>query len=400
MAESNSPKDPNPDPLNWDYLGSDLTELIFSHLPIKSIARAAAVCKRWHSIISTTSFLARFSAAKKPWFFLFGRNNVFVKNNQAFAFDPESNEWIKLPTSLFPFPPSQQESSFTGSGGFFLNTTSSTSSKFSFAPILKGNWIETSPLKFYRCNPLVGVFNDGYMYPRFIVVGGVRFIGGLVDIEDRLAVEIYNPHFNCWEVCPPLPADFRSGNSSQCLSSAMVGGKFYVFGKYSGFVSSFDLNKRFWSQVQTLRPPGFLFSFLISCQDRLVLAGLCNAPCGPSFNLWKVDDTTMEFSEVAIMPQELLYCLFDSDEDDKFASLKCVGLGNLIYVFNEEHHRNYPACVCEIKSESGKCSWRRVPNLPEPVNRFHKVISFCSNVSLDNIFNGEVELLGPGQAIH
>lgn len=115
MEESNSPKDPNP--LNWDYLGTDLTELIFSHLPIKSIARAAAVCKLWHSIISTTSFSARFSAAKKPWFFLFGQNNIFVKNNQAFAFDPESNEWIKLPTSLFPFPPSQQESSFTGSGG-------------------------------------------------------------------------------------------------------------------------------------------------------------------------------------------------------------------------------------------------------------------------------------------
>lgn len=221
------------------------------------------------------------------------------------------------------------------------------------------------------------------------MVGGVRFIGGLVDIEDRLAVEIYNPKFDSWDLCPPLPADFRSGNSSQWLSSALFKGKFYVFGIYSCSVSSFDLNKHYWGEVQTLRPPGVLFSFLLSCQDQLVLAGLCNTHNGPYFKLWKIDEKTMEFSEIAIMPQELLYCLFDSDEEDKFASLKCVGLGNLIYVFNEEHHKIYPACVCEISNESGKCSWRKVPHLPPPVNRFHKVISFCSTVSLDNVFRGE-----------
>lgn len=109
----------------------------------------------------------------------------------------------------------------------------------------------------------------------------------------------------------------------------------------------------------------------------------------------------MEFSEIAIMPQELLYGLFDSDEDDKFASLKCVGLGNLIYVFNEEYHRKYPACVCEISDDkSGSCSWRSVPQLPSPVNKFHKVISFCSTVSLHNILRIEEdeEEGGPIQA--
>ncbi|KAE9463806.1 hypothetical protein C3L33_04305, partial [Rhododendron williamsianum] len=357
MEESKSIKEP--DPFSFDYIGSDLTEFILSHLPIRSIVRAAAVCKPWRSIITSAAFSRRVSAAKKPWLFLYGQNNIFLKNNQAFAFDPD------------------------------------------YAPILKdGAWRQTPPLKFSRCNPLVGVYDNRAGFSKFIVVGGVSFIGGLVDIEDRLAVEIYNPFSNSWDLCPPLPADFRSGNSSQWLSSALFKGKFYVFGIYSCFVSSFDLSKRFWSEVQTLRPPGVLFSFLISCQDQLVLAGLSNAPCGPSFNLWKVDEETMEFSEIAIMPQELLYGLFDSDEDDKLASLKCVGLGNLIYVFNEEHHRNYPACVCEISSDSGKCSWRRVPNLMVPANRFHKVISFCSTISLGNILRGEGEELGLGQAVH
>lgn len=246
----------------------------------------------------------------------------------------------------------------------------------------------------------MGVFYRGSKLPRFIVVGGVKFIGGLVDIEDRLAVEIYNPSFDSWELCPPLPADFGSGNSSQSLSSALFNDKFYVFGIYSGFVSMIDLNKYVWSEVQTLRPPGVLFSFLISCNEQLLLAGLCNGSRGTSFNLWRIDENTMEFSEVAIMPHELLCSLFDGDEDDKFASLKCVGFGNLVYVFNEEHHWNYPACVCEISKGSGICSWRRVPDLPVPLNHFHKVITFCSTVSLDNILRLGEDELGPGQAIY
>ncbi|KAF7152338.1 hypothetical protein RHSIM_Rhsim01G0257600 [Rhododendron simsii] len=105
MEESKSIKEP--DPFSFDYLGSDLTEFILSHLPIRSIVRAAAVCKPWRSIITSAAFSRRVSAAKKPWLFLYGQNNIFLKNNQAFAFDPESNEWIKLPTALFPLPTSQ-----------------------------------------------------------------------------------------------------------------------------------------------------------------------------------------------------------------------------------------------------------------------------------------------------
>ncbi|KAJ4954451.1 hypothetical protein NE237_011234 [Protea cynaroides] len=372
---------------DWGCLGSDLTDLILSYLPIRSIVRASAVCKLWRSVVSNSSFSNRVSVAKKPWFFLFGQNNIFIKNNQAFAFDPEAHEWIRLSSNLCPSP--CQEESFLGSGGFFFTTTSSTTSRFSYSPILCGSWRDTSPLRFSRCNPLVGVFDDECGLSRFIVVGGVRFIGGLVDIEDRLAVEIYDPKIDTWELCPPLPADFRSGNSSQWLSSALFKGKFFVFGIYSCFVSSFDLKLRLWNDVQTLRPPGVMFSFLLSCTDQLVLAGLCNNPRGTSFNLWRVDEGTMEFSEIAIMPQDMLNCLFDSDEDEKFASMKCVGLGNLIYIFNEEHHRIYPACVCEISRESSKCSWRKLPDLPEPVNRFHKVISFCSQIPLHNVLTSQ-----------
>ncbi|KAF7825708.1 F-box/kelch-repeat protein [Senna tora] len=369
------------------HLSSDLIELILSFLPIPTLVRASTVCKLWYSLISSPSFSSSTSLYNphlslphsQPWFFLYGIHNISSKNNQSFAFDPISNRWLRLPTFS-----SQQHSntSFIGTNGFFFVTAPN----FCYTPTLNPLWRPTPPLHFPRTNPLLGVFSDGLDdSPRFVVVGGVKFIGNLVDIEERLDLEIYDPVLDSWELGPPLPADFRSGNSSYSLSSASFGGRFYVFGIYSCFVSSFDLRERVWSEVRTLRPPGVVFSFLIACTDVLVLAGMCNAALGASFNLWKVDAKTMEFSEIAVMPQNLLYSLFDSDEDDKFASLKCVGLGDFIYVFNEDYHRVYPACVCEIDSKSGKCSWRRVPHLPSPVNKFHKVISFCSTVSLHSI---------------
>ncbi|KAI3509076.1 hypothetical protein L1887_24102 [Cichorium endivia] len=81
-----------------------------------------------------------------------------MKNNQAFEFDPDSNDWIKLPATLFPVSISQ-ESSFIGSGGFFFNTTAN---NFSFAPILKPSWRETIPLQFSRLNPLVEVISSKF----------------------------------------------------------------------------------------------------------------------------------------------------------------------------------------------------------------------------------------------
>ncbi|XP_020240480.1 F-box/kelch-repeat protein At3g24760 [Cajanus cajan] len=364
-------------------LSSDLLELILSLLPIPTLIRVSTVCKLWHSIISSSSFSTLSHNPNQPWFFLHGIHNISSKNNQSFAFDPSSNTWFLLPT-----PHQPNNTSFIGSNSFLFITAP----KFLYTPILHPSWHATPPLNFPRTNPLLASFhtpsnkNHNFTLPHFIVVGGVRFIGNLVDIEDRLDVEIYDPLLGSWALAPPLPPDFRSGNSSSSLSSALFRGKFYVFGIYSCFVSSFDLHLRVWSEVHTLRPHGVVFSFLVACRNHLVLAGVCNFPHGSSsFALWKVDEGTMGVTQIAVMPHDLLCSMFDGDEDDKFASLKCVGMGDLVYVFNEDYHMMYPACVCEIDGESGRCVWRRVPPLPSLMNRFHKVISFCSTVSLHNI---------------
>ncbi|KAK4767446.1 hypothetical protein SAY86_015196 [Trapa natans] len=379
----------------FDALSTDLTELILGRLPVPTLLRASAVCKPWRSLISSPAFYSHAGGgggSPLPWFFLFGLHNTSSRNHQAFGFDPISYSWFSLPTTTTIAGPGKfhdpSSSSLVASSGYLFNTFPC----FSFTRLFSPTWRVTSPLHFPRINPLLAVHAySSSATPCFVVVGGVRFIGNLVDIEDRLAVEIYDPRSDSWDLCPPLPADFNSGNSSQSLSSALFKDQLYIFGIYSSFVSAFDLHSRVWSNVRTLRPPGALFSFLIACKDRLILAGMCLRPTGASFKLWEVEEETMEFSEIAAMPPDLLYSLVDSeDSDDKFASLKCVGSGNLIYVFNEEYHKKYPACMCQLGgSRTEPCSWRRLPTLRSPVNKFHKVISFCSTVSTGDVLHCE-----------
>lgn len=382
----------------WNRLSADLTELILSLLPVRSIVRAGAVCKFWRFLITHPSFASRVAAAaRSPWFFLYGQNNVHLRRNQAFAFDPASSEWIHLPPIYLSSDDEdeqrQPDECFVGSGGFIFATSGSTRTNFCYAPLLRGGgaaanaWRETPPLRFSRRNPVVGVLRRRGEF-KFIVAGGVRFVGGLVDIEEQLAVEIFDSAAGGWQLCPPLPPEFRSGNSSQGLSSALLGGNsFFVFGIYSGLLARFDLSLRAWSAVRTLRPPGVIFSFLLACRDRLVLAGLRSSAGGaPSFGLWRVEEDGGGCSEMGAMPEEMLLGMFDGDEEERFASLRCVGVDGLLYVFNEAHHRAYPACVCEISGgAAGRCTWREVPPLPSQANRFHRVITFCSAVPLDSI---------------
>lgn len=58
-------------------------------------------------------------------------------------------------------------------------------------------------------------FPDGSGSIKFIMVGGVKSISELVDVEGRLMVENYTSSLGAWEPCPLLPVHSRSGKSSQ-----------------------------------------------------------------------------------------------------------------------------------------------------------------------------------------
>ncbi|KAK1321231.1 F-box/kelch-repeat protein [Acorus calamus] len=79
-------------------LPDDILERILSLLPVVSIFRARAVCKRWNHVVNSERFLLSFTAdlpPQKPWYFMFTGNEDPV----GFAYDPILRKWygIDLP---------------------------------------------------------------------------------------------------------------------------------------------------------------------------------------------------------------------------------------------------------------------------------------------------------------
>ena len=70
----------------------DILERIFTFLPIASMIRATAVCKRWYGIIYSSRFLWTHMLPQRPWYFMFTSNETAA----GYAFDPILRKWYDL----------------------------------------------------------------------------------------------------------------------------------------------------------------------------------------------------------------------------------------------------------------------------------------------------------------
>ncbi|KAM0823787.1 hypothetical protein ACQ4PT_070640 [Festuca glaucescens] len=70
----------------------DILEKIFTFLPIASMIRSTAVCKRWHGIINSSRFLWTHMLPQRPWYFMFTCNETA----SGYAYDPILHKWYDL----------------------------------------------------------------------------------------------------------------------------------------------------------------------------------------------------------------------------------------------------------------------------------------------------------------
>lgn len=367
----------------FDELSEDIVEEILSRLPFQGSIVASVVCKRWHALLRPGTFCRRLAArnfSKHPWFFLVGLNHFLPAKNQAFGFDPDSNRFLHFPA--FRMPP-LDHGSLTGTDGLLFALAGSGICKLGYTPCLINNssWKETPPLLVSRRSPIVAmvpnklnlIVSDAYSDVSYQIV-----VAGGKALSNQLVVEIYDSHTNAWRPCAPLPPQFRFSSSSQWMHSTVFSGKFIAYEIHTGCMASLDLDRCQWSKAAVVRPSNPVYSFLIACGNTLVLAGLYRDH--PYFKLWSVNFETLQCTELGHMPDEL-FALFDEEDDEKDPLISCVGSGDFIYVYSDSWHKDYLACLCDLSG--GKVSWRKLPQLPAPVNRFDKVVCFSSSITPD-----------------
>ncbi|KAI4965853.1 hypothetical protein ZWY2020_048006 [Hordeum vulgare] len=70
----------------------DILEKIFTFLPIASMIRSTAVCKRWHDIIYSSRYLWTHMLPQRHWYFMFTCNET----SSGYAYDPILHKWYDL----------------------------------------------------------------------------------------------------------------------------------------------------------------------------------------------------------------------------------------------------------------------------------------------------------------
>ncbi|MCO5579281.1 hypothetical protein L7F22_033135 [Adiantum nelumboides] len=353
------------DTSDWHALSPDLQERILLLLPVSSAVRAAGVCKSWRAIMASPSFSTQLSlrpTGKRPWFFLWGINELIHTRSAAFGFDPMAGCWFRLRTLR---PPDFNRASLAGTNGAFVAFSGS---KVCFTQTPTNlRWKETAPAMYSRCSALLGTIGSPCS-------ASFKFIafGGIIDDDDR-NLEIYDACSNTWELCDPIPeGTFLDGISSHWMSSAILGCRFFV-ANYDGYLTSFDTDTKSWSEVQKLSITGLVSVFIVTGDSGLFALCVCRGQMRECLRMFEVDVVTMECKEVSQMPHEL-FSLFEDTDDQKGASLKCVGSGTLVYVYSEQYYKGYPVCMCDLSE--GSFVWKQLPSLPSPP-RFDRVVC-CS----------------------
>ncbi|CAL5027911.1 unnamed protein product [Urochloa decumbens] len=402
----------------WDRLGGDMTALILSKLPLRSMLRASAVCKAWRAAAIRASTLPRHGRRRThPWLFLHGRSNGVLPHagrRNAFAFDPdEPSSWVS-----FTLPPDF----VAGAGGFAFAAPSP--SRLAFAPLLRElcggitAMRHAPPLASPRYNnPVVAAVaapgsRDGERL-LLLVAGGGGFPGGLVDIDDHLPTELYECDHHgdaaagVWVQCAPLPEELgsaasSSSSSSLSISPALVGGRFlFACGIHSCAVSAFDLSRRAWAAPprEVCSPPvvpRLAAAFVATARRgrRLLLAGVVEEEGQRrALGVWEVEPDTLAASRVGEMPAEMAAAVLGS------GGVRCVGQDGVIYVVGEEEHGGYRACACVViggndgrgGEEELACRWSWLPPLPAAAGRsgIRRMAAFCSPVLLRNYFHAD-----------
>lgn len=372
-----------------NFMGEDLIERILLRLPISSCIRVATVSKRWYSIISSPAFSFSSIAGTQPFLFLWGLHHGTDLQTSSCMYDPVAGRWFTLSLTCDNMQPLQSPShsySLTNTplGTLILYPAGNPSADISVLLRSASNPTNTSwstssaAKKRFSTSPIVAAVDSGGTPSSSSFE--VFVLGELFNLP---TVQLYNSASESWELCEMLPTmgwlyqfmgDFH-------VSSAVLRRNVYLANISLGIIACFSMDSKIWRPPSKLQA-GDARCFLISSTNKgLYALGLCAVDeAEECVKLFKVEDATMKCKEVSKMPHHLWSLLADQFEQHThsvlaFSYFRCVGGGNLIYVYNGSYFSKIQVCVCDINAGY---SWHRIPVLPDALQHLDVRAECCS----------------------
>ncbi|KAJ4708883.1 F-box only protein [Melia azedarach] len=341
------------DMLNFsmDELNQDLLERVLSWLPTSTFFRLASVCKRWKSVVNSSSFKLACSQipSRDPWFLM-----VDHHLNHSIVFDSAEKCWREL--NLAPLLQKNFKSDsmpVAASGGLLCFRKAS------------GNFIV--------CNPVTGssrelppldpatesqslhaiVMNTCSKYPSAYKL--VLVFGEL----PKLSFKVYNSSLDCWEEETLLSrkADetlevesiddddaiyflSKAGNvvatnmqrspSKQysSVTTSKDGEEIVYFLNSSGTIVACNLTQKSFSEYPRLLPVFSEYSIdVVECRGEMLVVVLSEFLESASLRVWRFDQDDGSWHQIAAMSPALSHEFYGKKVD-----INCVGAGDQIFI--------------------------------------------------------------------
>lgn len=267
-------------------LPEDVWVEILARTPASSLRLTSCVCKRWRHLAQSPTFLALHTERhehQKSWLYV---NSTRYRTTQDSSPPSELEESFTTHPVPFALP---EEHISCGPGAIFykFSETPSTHQKLLYRiGSLAKEWREAPELKHPRTTPVVGVVK----VPGLNGAHKVVCMGGNLSLK----VEVFSSESKVWEEGEDMPIEFQGKATFKSIAAAVCKQKMYVYHMYSGFVASYDVERRSWSSVKCLRPPGTQYCYLSVHNGELLLIGVSYEDEAFVFRGWRLDGSSME----------------------------------------------------------------------------------------------------------
>ncbi|MCO5549185.1 hypothetical protein L7F22_002651 [Adiantum nelumboides] len=393
----------------WSSLPEDIIEKVLAWVPLTSVLRFRAVCRRWNSVLLSGRFLSSHSKSslhRQPCFLLCTIGQVSC------TYDPSLGKWLTL---LKPTSPGASVVASTGSLLCLGNQVTECRVLSVCNPITR-SLRHLPAMSKLRLIHKVTMVEDRNTNSYTIVVAGEDGLPMPNPHNFNLITEVFNSRCNAWHAAEdPLPeANFGSD------PGVWFQGSFYCLTELPYGIVRFCPEEGVWRKVSVVMPSSLSVPSLVTAKNRMMMVGRCKVDvqtgaaitirlwelvqrrkemskqedditfhheeqegAGVVVNSWKENATVVhgdyEWTEVMEMPRsvsnEFLAPLAS------YSPFVCVGVGSSIFMTT---HLSPKVLVLDLGTGTSANCWSWLPQDPLfPIHRDFHLLGFSFEPRFD-----------------
>ncbi|XP_074565183.1 F-box only protein 6-like isoform X2 [Curcuma longa] len=337
----------------WKNFPEDLFEAVIARLPTESFFRFRTVCRKWNSLLSSTTFSHQIAEVPQlhPWFYAVTHENIA----KGVMYNPARRKWHHI---SIPFLPT----------------------KTVFLPVASAGglicFLDLAHKNFYVSNPLTGSFKE--LPPRSYQVWSRVAVGMILNgktagngykimwLGCNGDHEIYDSIHNSWTHCagfpPTIKLPFSLNFRSQTVS---IGSTIYFMHTEPSGILAYDVAIGVWKQFLIPSPPHLTDHTLAEYEGQILLVGLVTKNAANCVYVWEMQKMTLLWKEVDRMPN--IWCL---ELYGKHVRMTCLGNHGLLMLSLRSKRMNR-LVICNLATKE----WQRVPECLHPHGKKRQTIA-------------------------